>query len=155
MRVMGDRPYPVSETFVTSAGRRTHPPKRKASDDQPPTRHELASRRMEKLIAHARESCMFRKKAIDAAALQIALKERTAEQVGWEWKKLAYATDPSSTANSADISASIGGDQRTPESESLASYKFAVPDDRSSNLLTSADKAEQYFQQVDLQPDAS
>lgn len=98
---MGDRPYPVSETFVTSAGRRTHPPKRKPSDDQPPTRHELASRRMEKLIAHARESCMFRTKAIDAAALQIALKERTAEQVGWEWRKLANATDASSTANSA------------------------------------------------------
>ena len=36
---------------------------------------------MEELAAHVRDSCMFRAKAIDAAALEVALKERSKTQV--------------------------------------------------------------------------
>lgn len=82
MRVMGDRPYPVSETFVTSAGRRTHPPSRKENEVQLPTKRELASRRMKELSAYMSETCMFRSTAIDAAALEAALNERREDKVG-------------------------------------------------------------------------
>lgn len=82
MRVMGDRPYPVAETFVTSAGRRTHPPPRQENESQQPTQHELASRRIKELSSYMNETCMFRSTAIDAAALEAALKERSENKVG-------------------------------------------------------------------------
>ncbi|KAL8275093.1 hypothetical protein Esti_000972 [Eimeria stiedai] len=77
MRVMGQRPYPVSETFVTSAGRRgrpscTHAPEAGVATEK----HELASRRLQELEAHAKESCLFRKNVLEAKAIEIALKER-------------------------------------------------------------------------------
>lgn len=82
MRVMGERPYPVSETFVTSAGRRSHPPRKQPADAQLQLRkHEVASRRLQELEAHARESCSFREKSLDSTALQIALKERCDDRV--------------------------------------------------------------------------
>ncbi|CDI75897.1 hypothetical protein, conserved [Eimeria praecox] len=127
MRVMGDRPYPVSETYVTSAGRRTHPPSRQEHEVQRPTQHELASRKMKELNAYMRETCMFRSTAIDAAALEAALKERSANET---------------TSNHAEL------EKFTHETESSATYKFSVPRaQEEENLLTPEDNAEKYFQQ--------
>lgn len=81
MRVMGDRPYPVSETFVTSAGRRSRPPSEFTDKLSKPKDISAASRRMQELAAHARESCMFRAEAINALALEKALKARNEDRV--------------------------------------------------------------------------
>lgn len=87
MRVMGDRPYPVTETFVTSTGRRGRPPPQPA-EVQPGSRsHLVASRRMLELAGHARESCMFRAKALEVEAFDAALKERREKQVSAELGK--------------------------------------------------------------------
>lgn len=85
MRVMGERAYPVSETFVTSTGRRSRPPPMQPADTHlEPMKRESASRRMKELAACARESCLFREKALDVEALEAAMKERSESQVSPE-----------------------------------------------------------------------
>lgn len=126
MRVMGDRPYPVSETFVTSAGRRTHPPSRKENEVQLPTKRELASRRMKELSAYMSETCMFRSTAIDAAALEAALNERREDK---------------------NVSANAEQEKCTNETESAAKYKFHVPQVQEAKLLSPEETAQKYFQQ--------
>ncbi|CDJ35903.1 uncharacterized protein EMH_0041780 [Eimeria mitis] len=123
---MGDRPYPVSETFVTSAGRRTHPPPRQQNGVQQFTQRELASRRMKELSSYMNETCMFRSTAIDAAAVEAALKERSENK------------NSSAHAELEDRH----------ETESSAKYKFHVPDAQEAKVLTPEDNAENYFRKA-------
>ncbi|CDJ49449.1 hypothetical protein, conserved [Eimeria brunetti] len=126
MRVMGDRPYPVSETYVTSYGRRVHPPARQKNEVQQPTQSELASRRLKELTTYMSEICMFRSNAIDAAAVEAAIKERTENK---------------------NASAHAEEEKCIQETESSAMYKFHAPDAQEGKLLTPEDSAEKYFQQ--------
>lgn len=130
MRVMGDRPYPVSETFVTSSGRRSRPPSESNDKLPKPKDTSAASRRMQELAAHARESCMFRAEAINALALEKALKERNEKRACLEADARAEA------------------EQAAAESESSANYKFRIPGGSEAARQTPEEKADCYFKRL-------
>ncbi|OEH75405.1 hypothetical protein cyc_03561 [Cyclospora cayetanensis] len=124
---MGDRSYPASETFITSAGRRDHPQARQLHEQLARTPHAPTCRRIEELTAHVRESCMFRAKALDAEALEIALKERNVHRDALEQTTV---------------------EECAKETESSANFKFFGSSSESTKLMTPEDKANRYFEQM-------
>ncbi|XP_026192130.1 uncharacterized protein LOC34620233 [Cyclospora cayetanensis] len=133
-RVMGDRSYPASETFITSAGRRDHPQARQLHEQLARTPHAPTCRRIEELTAHVRESCMFRAKALDAEALEIALKERNVHRVSVQAATCVEQFQDALEQTTVEECAK--------ETESSGSSS------ESTKLMTPEDKANRYFEQM-------
>lgn len=129
MRVMGDRPYPVAETFITSTGRRGRPPPEPADARPSSTSRVAACRRIHELAEHARESCMFRANALEVEAIDVALKERREKR------------------SRENVDARTETDHCATETESSSNYKFHHPDPSSPEQLTAEERAERFFKQ--------